>query len=150
MKIDPAQDGVTHINVYSKGKTELGQLLTNFARTPFEHPTDGHFESVEGYWYWAKTGKNQDQLRRFYGFYAKDMGRGIPTVFNPNFEADIISAIRAKAACNVDIQTLLASSGELPLLHYYVYGGTKVVMPKGHHWQLKEWHRLRKHYQEQT
>lgn len=32
--INPLEDGITHINVYSKGATELGRLLTNFAHTP--------------------------------------------------------------------------------------------------------------------
>ena len=147
MKFEPDNDGVTHINVYSKGRTELGRLLTNFARTPFQHPQYGHFESMEGYWYWVKTGKNKDQLRRFYGFYAKDIGRSIPAVHNPQFEHDIREGIRAKLECNLDLQTLLVSSGSLPLVHYYVYGG-KVVVPKGHDWQMDEWMRLRTLYQE--
>ena len=44
--IDPKLDGIEHINIYSKGKTELGRLLTNFAQTPFIHPEYGRFESV--------------------------------------------------------------------------------------------------------
>lgn len=37
MNFKPEMDGIDHINVYSKGKTELGKLLSNFARTPFEN-----------------------------------------------------------------------------------------------------------------
>lgn len=28
---NPEEDGITHINIYSKGSTELGRLLSNFA-----------------------------------------------------------------------------------------------------------------------
>jgi hypothetical protein len=52
MDIKPSEDGVTHINVYSRGNTELGRLLSNFAHTPFSHPEFGEFASVEGFWYW--------------------------------------------------------------------------------------------------
>ena len=51
MILTPQNDGITHINVYSKGKTTLGRWLTNFAHTPID-TIDGHFESIEGYWYW--------------------------------------------------------------------------------------------------
>jgi hypothetical protein len=47
MDIKPSEDGVTHINVYSRGNTELGRLLSNFAHTPFSHPEFGEFASVE-------------------------------------------------------------------------------------------------------
>ena len=56
MIINPDNDGIDHINTYSKGKTELGKLLTNFAHTPFVHPKYGEFQSVEGFWYFKKTG----------------------------------------------------------------------------------------------
>ena len=42
-------DGVTHINVYSQGKTSIGRALSNFSPLGFNHPKHGHFESVEGY-----------------------------------------------------------------------------------------------------
>lgn len=54
---NPVDEGVTHINIYSKAKTELGLLSTNFARTPIDHPEFGHFESLEGLWYWLATDK---------------------------------------------------------------------------------------------
>jgi hypothetical protein len=38
----PEDDGKTHINVYSKGLTELGQFLSNFAEAPAQTP-DGEF-----------------------------------------------------------------------------------------------------------
>lgn len=34
--INPEEDGITHINIYSKGKTDLGRMLSNFAKFPIE------------------------------------------------------------------------------------------------------------------
>ena len=46
----PAEDGITHVNVYSRGLTTLGRWLSNFAHCPIE-TEDGPFASIEGYWY---------------------------------------------------------------------------------------------------
>ena len=48
-------DGITHINVYSKGATALGRALSNFARIPVMVVPNGRFESVEAYWYWLRV-----------------------------------------------------------------------------------------------
>lgn len=58
VKYDPKMDGVTHINIYSKGKTQLGRVASNFAYFPFEIPNDGRFSSVEGYWHWLGLEEN--------------------------------------------------------------------------------------------
>lgn len=46
-KYTATTDGIDHINIYSKGKTTLGRMLSNFACTPFTHPEDGKFASIE-------------------------------------------------------------------------------------------------------
>lgn len=74
-KINPDEDGITHINVYSKGKTELGQLLSNFAYTPFVHSEYGKFNSIEAFWYYYFTGCKHDDLKLLYGYKAKEKGR---------------------------------------------------------------------------
>jgi hypothetical protein len=67
------EDGIDHINIYSKGKTELGRWLSNFSECAIKHPFDGYFNSVEAYWYYDITG-NED-LRLTSGFEAKQLGR---------------------------------------------------------------------------
>ena len=32
----PKDDGITHINIYSQGKTQLGRFLSNFEPSPIE------------------------------------------------------------------------------------------------------------------
>lgn len=130
-----ANDGIDHINIYSKGQTELGRLLSNFAETPFEHPLFGYFESVEGFWYWAKTGKTHDDLRYLSGYDAKSIGKKYKEVFNPNFEKEVKECITLKIEQNPTLFEMLKDS-TLPFTHYYVYED-KIVEPKGNKWVVQ-------------
>lgn len=70
--VDPNEDGVTHINIYSQGKTELGRMLSNFYKCRID-TKDGVFNSVEGYWYWLgiEDCKEKDALKTLSGYQAK-------------------------------------------------------------------------------
>lgn len=156
----PEDDGVTHINVYSKGKTELGRLLSNFAHTPFEHYKHGHFSSVEAYWYWLSTGMRHDELRGLHGFDAKRVGTAlhgdngeITRVEIKNFNAMIKQAILQKIEQNPKLRDLLHYS-DLPLTHYYVWGAGekyKITYPIKYAWiheymmLVREWLNGRAH-----
>lgn len=139
----PEDDGVTHINVYSKGKTELGRLLSNFAHTPFEHYKHGHFSSIEAYWYWLSTGMCHDELRGLHGFDAKRVGTAlrsaegeITCVEIKNFDAMIKQAILQKIEQTPKLRDLLHYS-DLPLTHYYVWGAGekyKITYPVKYAW----------------
>jgi len=137
-------DGIDHINVYSKAKTKLGRRLSNFEHLPFECE-DGRFNSIEGYWYYLGTDSPQrEQLRTLSGYKAKELGRSLdklkiePAVFRKKIKAAITIKI-----CSSDIWRDLAIS-ELPLVHYYAYG-TKPVFAPQHDWiidhiiDLREW-----------
>ena len=50
MDYKPLNDGVDHINIYSRGKTQLGRMLSNFYLSPFNHPVYGGFNTVEGFY----------------------------------------------------------------------------------------------------
>lgn len=65
-------DGETHINIYSRGATEIGRWLSNFSYSPIV-TEDGSFNSIEGYWYWIQT--HNDSLRSLHGFSAKKIGK---------------------------------------------------------------------------
>ena len=135
MTWNPAEDGVTHINVYSKGRTELGRFLSNFARAPFDHPEHGRFESVEGLWYWLTA--RDDRLRSVWGWEAKRLGRelrGEDWVDAPEFRRDIRIGIAAKLATYPDMADMLGRS-TLPLAHYYTYDD-KVIEPAQGRWVI--------------
>lgn len=140
MSYDPEDDGVTHINVYSKAKTDLGKFLSNFAHTPVNTP-DGPFESLEGYWYWLKT--YDDTLRELYGFKAKEYGRKLPvanvTIDKNKFKKALVQKVE-------DNKEWLKNDYhwnrlELPLTHYYVYSGT--AKQAGSEWVIEILEQLR-------
>lgn len=141
----PKEDGITHINIYSGGETELGRGLSNFAHTPFECP-DGHFESVEGYWHWlhAEGSPEREELRTLYGAEALNRGRKIRAgrymEDQAVFKGKIVKAIQCKLDAHPALRQLLAES-TLPFAHYYVMGGK--VKDAGHEWQIPVMGRLR-------
>lgn len=146
--IDPNKDGIDHINVYSKGKTELGKLLSNFAHTPFfvlleenGESYDVEFQSVEGYWYYLLTG--DENLLDLHGFKAKEYGKSL---LNEDTKENVAKdelklAYEAKLAYHSKIKEMLLKN-ELPLKHYYVYGG-KVVEPKQFQWTVDLWNEIK-------
>lgn len=140
--LDPFFDGVTHINVYSKGITELGRMLSNFYNSPFVMEEYGLFESVEGFWYWWFKGRDES-LRSMSGLVAKKYGQSIKknyVVKEPDKQV-IREAIFCKILQNKEITKMLCESS-LPLEHYYWYTGTdgsiSVLDNPQHYWQI-EW-----------
>lgn len=130
--LDPSHDGVFHINVYSKGKTDLGVALSNFSYRPFTHPVYGDFHSIEAFWYWLSTGRIYDHLRYLHGAQAKAAGRSYPRVQVVNFESEIAAAINMSITQHPAlVQALKAST--LPFTHYYKFDG-KVVYAAQHDW----------------
>lgn len=159
LNINPTEDGITHINVYSKGHTDLGKSLTNFSYSPFIHTKHGAFDSVEGYWYWRSLMNTVsitelEPLRKKHGFKAKEFGKairkgleekGISIQQDDDFQEDILEAIRCKLRQNKDILSNLCKS-TLPLVHYYYYGkpdNAKVQMVNEFNWQIEEIERIR-------
>lgn len=138
--IDYKQDGINHINIYSKGKTSLGRFLSNFADARIE-TEDGEFSSVEGYWYWlllkndtAMIQREKESLRIFFGFDVKDLGRRLLKRYgsrfseekqvdnDSDFQRKIKNAIKFKIDNNLKYKEELAKC-TLPFEHYYVYYG---------------------------
>lgn len=137
-EITPFTDGINHINVYSKGNTLLGRLLSNFAHTPFRLVDHGSFASVEGYWYWLST--KDDRLRLLHGAEAKQYGREVRGTDWPKdeeFKKNIKKALKAKILGSPSVQSLLKEN-TLPLKHYYVQDGGPVYPKEGCQWMLDE------------
>lgn len=133
-----ANDGVTHINVYSQGRTELGKFLSNFARCPIE-TEDGPFNSIEGYWYWLSC--RDESLRKLSGFAAKARGREVGAKdwrSDDEFQRKITDAIIIKLRTPQGQQILNDNRHllHLPLEHYYVYGD-KINRPTQGRWIIE-------------
>jgi hypothetical protein len=139
--MNPEEDGITHINIYSNGKTLLGRLLSNFAKLPFKHPY-GDFTSIEGFWYWLSVdpeNPRREELRKLWGWEAKKLGRelrGKDWVEDFWFKKHILFALQIKS--ENPLITKLLSENLLPFEHYYVYND-KVIEPKEGKWILDFW-----------
>jgi hypothetical protein len=143
---DPTQDGVTHINIFSNAKTQLGQDLSHFADLPIYHPVFGGFRSGEGLWYWIS--RREESLRSLSGIEAKLHGRSLPVLVTlpaDEFQRMINLGNQAKLDAYPEIKEALAST-TLPLLHYYtkVYSGQLVVtQAKDSEWILAYFEKVR-------
>lgn len=132
-------DGVTHINVYSQGATELGRFLSNFTPCKILTP-EGEFSSVEGYWYYLNSPDTpaREKLKSATGFAVKKLGRDLKAKDwnnDPLFQTKIKFAIFQKLIGNPERFSELRGL-KLPLRHYYVYNG-KAVEPKDGKWILE-------------
>jgi hypothetical protein len=133
IELNPEFDGITHINIYSQAITPIGRALSPFNFTPFyssEFKT--HFNSLEGFYHWLKTGKIHRELKQMYGYAAKQAGAIYPKVDNPNFISSMITAVNDRLMNNNDLLKGLMNTN-LPLTHYYNYHG-KVVYQEKHQW----------------
>ncbi|HVI42712.1 MAG TPA: hypothetical protein VM577_19020 [Anaerovoracaceae bacterium] len=151
--LDPKQDGITHINVYSKAKTSLGLFLSNF--TEIELETDeGDFKSVEAYWYYLSCPKDHPQveeLKNLSGYPAKKLGREIR---GKDYDADKDSSFQEKIKkvlrYKIENSTLRKefAKSTLPFTHYYVYEG-KASEPTEGKWQIEFFEELRQELKSQ-
>lgn len=131
MLTNPMDDGIDHINMYSKGRTKLGRDLTHFAPIGFTHPEYGKFGSVEAFWYWASTGKRWDHLRPLIGFKAKEEGKKLEVIKYPTFMNEVEEANRLKILQNPELLEAFKNS-TLPLTHYYAYGNAPDMKAVSH------------------
>lgn len=112
-------DGVDHINIYSRGNTQLGRRLSNFAYVSFDHPFFGKFSSMEGFWYYIRNGCQDEELRNLSGLAAKHRGRLTRGQYQTHFRDDIIGGIYQKIIQNEHLLNEFVAS-TLPFTHYYV------------------------------
>lgn len=138
VECDPLMDGVTHINVWSRGRTKLGRQLTNMASIDTYVKGLGSFTSIEGLWWYAATGMTNPKFKVMNPFDARREGKKLPRVDNPRFEEIIKEGLTYKVKNHPE---LLAGLDQLtlPLCHYYVYGeppDCKVHLANNSLWQL--------------
>lgn len=149
-------DGITHINVYSKAKSPLGRLLSNFAYTPITIE-NLLFESIESWWYWTKMNKinesslfplfsqeQLDEIRIKVGPDAKEFFRSLFKVdssdYSPNKE-ELKKAYIAKLEHHPHIKQMLMDN-KLPLAHYYMMWD-KQINADSSLWTAKLWEEIK-------
>ena len=149
-------DGKTHINVYSKSRSVLGRLLSNFANTPIVFK-GLKFGSIESWWYWMKmnnineTGlfpifedEQIDLIREKIGAVAKSYFRSLyksdSSDFSPAKE-ELKEVYKLKLEAHPNIKEMLIEN-KLPIDHYYVMFDKKVAT-EGTMWTAKLWEEIK-------
>lgn len=143
--IDSTEDGFTHINIYSKGKTKLGRDLSNFSSHSFILEPYGWFPSVESFYFWFLTGQKHDELRKLVGAASKaaaDKYAHDRLEMTEERLSVIQAAIIAKITQNPELQERLKNS-TLPFEHYYVYGGKIIDLADEHRWFVQTFEDIR-------
>lgn len=118
---EPKNDGKDHVNIYSRGKTNLGKALSNFAHYVFSF--EGiTYQSIEGALYYYRTGNTK--LIKLYGSEAKKIGSksNEKRIESP----ELLKAwLYAKIFSNPELIALLLNN-RLPFSHYYIMFGRKI------------------------
>lgn len=140
--INPDNDGIDHINIYSRGKTQLGKMLSNWYPANVEISI-GSFKTIEGVIFYLSS--FNDFFRNADGYnckkYGKDFDKGI-RLPEDVFRKFIIDSMLDKVNKNDTLKCLLKESN-LPLKHYYNYSG-KIIEVMNWQWQVDEWENIRK------
>ena len=137
MEIKSYNDGIDHINIYSKSQSILGRMLSNFSDHSID-TVDGPFSSVEGYWYWL--GCKDNRLRTCKGYEAKRLGRDLNCEDYPKddlFKLKLCAALLNKLINHPDIYKKFKENN-LPFAHYYEYNG-RIVEPQNGKWLIEFW-----------
>ena len=138
---NPDEDGVTHVNVFTRGKVKLGRDLSNFQECNIDHPYFGRFRTLEGLWFYIKTGCNEEMFRIMNGHDCRKKGKIMTNVQYPLFTKMFKLGMIEKLEKNQQLQEELKAN-TLPLVHYYNYAGA-VHVPQRHEWQIEFWQNLR-------
>lgn len=148
--IFPIDDGIKHINIYSKSNCKLGRDLSNFSNYSFNHPVYGNFACMEGFWYYVATGFSHEQLRVLTGIHAKRFGMKQTkiimkeTIFKEIMKSGLLARLEQNPILAYDLR-----KSTLPLIHYYYFGNInncKVVVPKDSLWLVDFYTEYREKY----
>lgn len=142
---DNSDDGVLFINIYSKGRTELGRELSHFHHSPFTHPVFGSFNCMEGFWHYVGGTPRDERLRKAPGYIAKKIGKTLKKEYHPDFQKWIMEGNRAKIEADPELKKKFTES-ELPFVHYYIGDNGWVIKPKAQDWLCHGFEELRNEY----
>lgn len=137
----PKDEGITHINAYSKSNNLLGRMLSNICEVSVKI-NDVTFRSLEGYWYYLLLDSIDNTIHEdvnimnvltsLTGFEVKGFIRSIK--LDPSdlktidefkttkeFKDKICEAIKLKIEQNENLKQSFMNN-KLPITHYYYYG----------------------------
>ena len=130
MQINPKLDGVSHINISSRGRTFLGRFLSHRTLCELNMP-EGRFLCVSAYWYHL-TCKEDSRLSHVNGWETELLAAQLSPLPRKQqlpaaeLQAKIKKALDAKIKWSEYWQEEFTES-ELPFLHYYLDAEGNVV-----------------------
>lgn len=149
-------DGTDHLNVYSKAKTELGRMLSNFYECQIV-THHGIFNSVEGYYHYLGLSpkvRDRESLRSLSGYQAvlkaeelKSANKSaIVNMPQQLFQDCINNAVSYKMNKCQDIILKDPELYDLPLTHYIIVKQTQEIYDytEKYKWWLDNIDRTRK------
>lgn len=145
-------DGITHLNVYSKAKTELGRMLSNFYECQIM-TYHGVFNSVEGYYHYLGLSpdvEDRDSLRELSGYRAvlkaEELKSAHKSATVKIFQDCINNAVSYKMNKCQDIILKDPKLYDLPLTHYIIVKQTQEIYDytEKYKWWLDNIDRTRK------
>lgn len=138
-------DSIDHLNVYSKSKTELGRMLSNFFKCQIETPF-GMFNSIEGYWQWLllPSIEDKDVLKYLHGYKAKSKAEELFRIYGREYNYDenefkhlINDAVNFKMHKYFKIILNADKFYDLPLTHYVLKEGHIIDYTDKFYWWLQ-------------
>lgn len=118
-------DGVKHIRIDNRGKTQLGRMLDSQYMSPFEIPGLGTFNSTEGLWYYISMKRPPEDFRVLRGNLCRKLIRELKDrnehhrVERRNFYEIIEYGTYAKIMQNEDLKQRFIEN-ELPMLRFFM------------------------------
>jgi len=136
-------DGLDHINIDAKAKTELGRKLSHLTRSDFVHPEFGPFHSIEGFIGYLRSGMKDDQFRYLSGPSARYRSRIQETEFIQGFREAVMEANYFKIMQNASLLARFKAS-TLPFDHYYLFENNGLpIQPNAAAWLIPAFEELR-------
>jgi hypothetical protein len=113
-------DGVGHINICNKGKTEIGRLLSLENEQKFVHPILGPFKSLTNYWAYLKSKSHNSALRYMRPEICMSTLKNNKDIKDnvENFKALIVRGCYYKIISNNQLKEMVIES-TLPFQMYY-------------------------------
>lgn len=112
------EDGVSHINVGSDARTELGKKLVMTANLGFRHPYLGPFRNHEGYRRYVIHPNPTDNLRYTYGAKTDNPDRMDDRINRQHYRRLVIDGYYLKIKQNRNLLALFKEN-TLPFEEYY-------------------------------
>jgi hypothetical protein len=117
------KDGIEHINIDMRARTELGRMLSSLYYAPFNHPLFGPFNSMEAFMAWIRSVNPSNSIRELSGMEARWANKAAKGPFLEDFDAIVEEANFYKISQNSEMRRLMLES-TLPFDHYYIYQTT--------------------------